>query len=153
MELFSAVWTPFRRRPKDEIDDGVTYGGHGWPAHICDGESHFGEVDIAMTMKPAFPNEAPFEISAYYPASRIRFSHIPAGVREVGFHRPPDRLLAIWLDGHVEFETSDGEVRRLPAGKAVLVEDTHGKGHILRHPEEGQNAIIVILPSGLDAPT
>jgi hypothetical protein len=54
-----------------------------------DGESHFGEVDIAMTMKQAFPNEAPFEISAYYPASRIRFSHIPAGVREVGFHRPP----------------------------------------------------------------
>ena len=51
-----------------------------------DGESHFGEVDIAMTMKPAFPNEAPFELSAYYPASRIRFAHIPAGVREVGFH-------------------------------------------------------------------
>ena len=54
-----------------------------------DGESHFGEVDIAMTMKPAFPNEAPFEISAYYPASRIRFAHIPAGVREAGFHTPP----------------------------------------------------------------
>jgi len=117
-----------------------------------DGESHFGEVDIAMTMTPAFPNEAPFELSAYYPASRIRFAHIPAGVREAGFHTPPDRLLAIWLDGHVEFETSDGEVRRLPAGKAVLVEDTHGKGHISRHPEEGQNVITVILPSGLGAP-
>jgi hypothetical protein len=53
-----------------------------------DGESHFGEVDIAMTKKPAFPNEAPSEISAYYPpASRIRFSHIPAGVREVAFTR------------------------------------------------------------------
>jgi hypothetical protein len=50
------------------------------------------------------------------------------------------------------FETSDGEVRRLPAGKAVLVEDTHGKGHISRHPEEGQNVITVILPSGLGAP-
>jgi hypothetical protein len=63
-----------------------------------DGESHFGEVDIAMTMKPAFPNEAPFELSAYYPASRIRFAHIPAGVREAGFHTPPDRLLAIgWM--------------------------------------------------------
>src|SRR5258707_11367871 len=74
-----------------------------------DGESHFGEVDIAMTMRPAFPNEAPFELSAYYPASRIRFAHISAGVREAGFHTPPDRLLAIWLDGHVEFETSDGE--------------------------------------------
>ena len=115
-----------------------------------DGESHFGEVDIAMTMKPAFPNEAPFELSAYYPASRIRFSHIPAGVGEAGFHRPPDRLLAIRLDSHVEFETSDGEVRRLPAGKAVLVEDTHGKGHISRHPPEGQNLILVMLPDGLD---
>jgi hypothetical protein len=44
-----------------------------------DGESHFGEVDIAMTMGPLFPDEAPFELSAYYPAARIRFVHIPAG--------------------------------------------------------------------------
>ena len=117
-----------------------------------DGESHFGEVEIATTMTPLFPNEAPFELSAYYPASSIRFVHIPAGVREAGFHIPPDRLLAIWLDGQVEFETSDGQVRRLSAGNAVLVEDTHGKGHISRHPEAGQNLIIVMLPSGLGEP-
>lgn len=115
-----------------------------------DGESHFGEVDIATTLMPLFPNEAPFELSAYYPASRVRFVHIPAGMREAGFHTPPGRLLAIWLDGHVEFETSDGEVRRVAAGKAVLVEDTHGKGHISRHPPEGQNLILVMLPNGLD---
>ena len=117
-----------------------------------DGESHFGEVEIATTMTPLFPNEAPFELSAYYPASSIRFVHIPAGVREAGFHIPPDKLLAIWLDGQVEFETSDGQVRRLSAGNAVLVEDTHGKGHISRHPEAGQNLIIVMLPSGLGEP-
>src|SRR6476660_6837442 len=29
-DLFSAVRTPLRRPPNDEIDDGVTYGGHGW---------------------------------------------------------------------------------------------------------------------------
>src|SRR3954465_1728733 len=29
-DLFSAMRAPLRRRPKDEIDDGVTYGGHGW---------------------------------------------------------------------------------------------------------------------------
>jgi hypothetical protein len=29
-DLFSAVRTPLRRRPKDDIDYGVTYGGHGW---------------------------------------------------------------------------------------------------------------------------
>jgi len=117
-----------------------------------DGESHFGEADIAMTLTPLFPNEAPFELSAYYPASRVRFVHIPAGVREAGFHTPPDRLLAVWLDGQVEFETSDGEVRRVSSGKAVLVEDTRGKGHISRHPSEGQNLILVMLPNGLDLP-
>ena len=56
-----------------------------------DGESHFGEVDIAMTLTPSFPNEAPsahYEASrsAYYEASRVRFVQIPAGVREAGFH-------------------------------------------------------------------
>jgi hypothetical protein len=118
-----------------------------------DGESHFGEVDIPATLIPLFPNEAPFDLSAYYPASRIRFVHVPPGMREAGFHNPPGRLLAVWLDGTVEFETSDGEVRRLTAGKAVLVEDTHGKGHISRHPPEVQNLILlVMLPNGLDLP-
>ena len=90
--------------------------------------------------------------SSHYPASRIRFVHVPAGVREAGWHIPPGRVLAIWLDGIVEFETSDGELRRVPAGNAVLVEDTHGKGHISRHPVEGQSVILVTLPHGLDSP-
>src|ERR1700747_2925819 len=84
-----------------------------------DGESHFGEVDIAMTMTPAFPNEAPFELSAYYPASRIRFAHIPAGVREAGFHTPPDRLLAIWLDGHVEIRNEQWGGKTTCSGKSL----------------------------------
>jgi hypothetical protein len=90
--------------------------------------------------------------SSHYPASRIRFVHVPAGVREAGWHIPPGRVLAVWLDGIVEFETSDGELRRVSAGNAVLVEDTHGKGHISRHPVEGQSVILVTLPHGLDSP-
>lgn len=39
------------------------------------------------------------------------------------------------LDGSVEYETSDGEVRRVQAGSFVLVEDTHGKGHLSRIPQ------------------
>ena len=118
-----------------------------------DGESHFGNVDIATTMTPLFPNEAPFGLSAEYSASRIRFVHVPAGVREAGWHRAPGRVLAVWLDGNVEFETSDGEVRHVSAGGFVLVEDTHGKGHISRHPVEGQNLILITLPDGLDLPS
>jgi hypothetical protein len=101
---------------------------------------------------PLFPNEAPFQLSGHYPASLIRFVHVPAGVREAGWHIPPGRVLAVWLDGIVEFETSDGEVRRVSAGSSVLVEDTHGKGHISRHPVEGQSLILVTLPHGLDSP-
>ena len=117
-----------------------------------DGESHFGDVDIPTTETPLFPNEAPFELSGHYPASRIRFVRIPAGVREAGWHTPPGRVLAVWLDGVVEFEVSDGEVRRVSAGGSVLVEDTHGKGHISRHPIEGENVILISLPNGLDLP-
>ena len=115
-----------------------------------DGESHFGEADIPTTMTPLFPNEAAFGLSVNYPASRIRFVHIPAGVREAGWHTPPGRVLAVWLDGIVEFETSDGEVRHVSSGGFVLVEDTHGKGHISRHPVDGQHVILITLPDGLD---
>jgi hypothetical protein len=117
-----------------------------------DGESHFDEVEIATTNSPLFPNEAPFELSAQFPASQLRFVHIPGGVREAGWHTPPGRVLAVWLDGVVEFETSDGELRRVSTGGFVLVEDTHGKGHISRHPLEGQSVILITLPGGFDPP-
>jgi hypothetical protein len=117
-----------------------------------DGESHFGDVEIPTVMAPLFPNEAPFGLSGHYPASRIRFVQIPAGVSEAGWHVPPARVLAVWLDGVVEFETSDGETRRVSAGGFVLVEDTRGKGHISRHPLEGQSLILITLPDGLDPP-
>jgi hypothetical protein len=103
-----------------------------------DGESHFGDADIPTTTMPLFPNEAPFQLSCHYPASRIRFVHVPAGVREAGWHIPPGRVLAVWLDGIVEFETSDGEVRRVSAGSSVLVEDTHGKGTSRGIPQRGR---------------
>jgi hypothetical protein len=116
-----------------------------------DGESHFGDADIPTTTIPLFPNEAPFELSGHYFASQIRCVHVPAGVCEAGWHNPPGRVLAVWLDG-VEFETSDGQVRRVLAGNAVLVEDTHGRGHVSRHPVEGQSLILITLPNGLDSP-
>lgn len=115
-----------------------------------DGESHFGEVEIPTTLTPLFPNEAPFVLSEPYPASRIRFVRVPPGVQEAGWHTPPGRVLAVWLDGVVEFEVSDGAVRQVPAGNFVLVEDTHGKGHISRHPLEGQTVLLITLPDGLD---
>ena len=92
-----------------------------------DGEPHFDEVDIPTAKRSILPDAASFELSAHYPASRIRFTRIPAGVRQVSWHTVPERVLTVRLDGSVEYETSDGEVRYVPAGGFVLVEDTHGK--------------------------
>ena len=118
-----------------------------------DGESHFGEIDVPIAMSQPSPDGVALGLSSHYPASHIRFFHFPAGVRDAGWHNPPGRVLAISLDGIVELETSDGEVRLCPAGSCLLAEDTHGKGHISRHPVEGHHFILITLPDGLDPPS
>jgi hypothetical protein len=117
-----------------------------------DGESHFDEVELPTTKRSVHPDAVPFEVSASYPASRVRITRIPAGMREVAWHTVPEPVLTVRLDGSVEYETSDGEVRHVPAGTFVLVEDTHGKGHLSRHSPEAQTVIWVSLPNGLDLP-
>jgi hypothetical protein len=37
--------------------------------------------------------------------------------------------LIVRLDGSAEYQTSDGDERRVPAGSFVLFEDVDGKGH------------------------
>jgi hypothetical protein len=106
-----------------------------------DGESHFDEVELPTTKRSVHPDAVPFEITAGYPASRVRITRIPAGMREVAWHRVPDSVLTVRLDGSVEYESSDGEVRHVQAGSFVLVVDTHGKGHLSRHSAEAQTVI------------
>jgi hypothetical protein len=118
-----------------------------------DGESHFDEIEIPMTARSIFPDVAPFEVSAHYPASRIRFTRIPAGMRPVDWHTVPERVLTVRLDGAVDYETSDGEVRQVPAGNFVLLEDTHGKGHLSRHSSAEQTVLWITLPTGLVLPS
>ena len=115
-----------------------------------DGESHFDEVELPTMKRSVHPDAVPFEVSASYPASRVRIARIPAGLREVDCHNNKNTTLSLRLDGSVEYETSAGEVRHVQAGSFVLVEDTHGKGHLSRHSAEAQTVIWISLPNGLD---
>lgn len=117
-----------------------------------DGESHFDEIELPTTSLSVHPDSAPFEVSASYPASRVRIAAIPAGIREVAWHTVPEPVLTVRLDGSVDYQTSDGHVRHVRAGGFVLVEDTHGKGHLSRHSEAAQTVIWISLPNGIDAP-
>jgi hypothetical protein len=82
----------------------------------------------------------------------MEFTQIPAGMRQVDWHTVPARVLTVRLTGAVEYETSDGEVRHVCAGEFVLVEDTHGKGHLSRHSSDEQTVLWIRLPDGLDLP-
>lgn len=119
-----------------------------------DGKSHFGEVEIPMTAKlTVAPGAKPFQVSQRYPASSMEVTQIPAGMRQVDWHTVPARVLTVRLTGAVEYETSDGEVRHVSAGEFVLVEDTHGKGHLSRHSPDEQTVLWIRLPNGLDLPS
>ena len=117
-----------------------------------DGESHFDEVEIPTKPLSVHPDATPFDVTSSYPASRVRFTRIPAGMRQVDWHTVPEPVLTVRLDGSVEYETSDGEVRTVAAGGFVLVEDTHGKGHLSRHSPDTQLVLWISLPNGLDEP-
>src|ERR1700720_3903389 len=118
----------------------------------ADGESHFDEVEIPTTSRQVHPNAAAFEVSAKYAAPGIRFTHIPAGARQVDWHTVPERVLTVRLDGSAEYQTSDGDERRVPAGSFVLFEDVDGKGHKSLHSPEEQTVLWISLPQGLENP-
>jgi hypothetical protein len=109
------------------------------------GETHMQDIDITLQPRRLFKDNPPLQLTDTLAASGCNICHIPSGMGEVNWHNPPHRMLAIWLTGEVEFETSDGDIRRLAAGSVVLAEDTTGKGHISRHPLEGQLVVHVDL--------
>jgi len=114
-----------------------------------DGESHFADLDIPLNPVQLFADQPPLRISAKYRASHVQFVTVPPEMRESGWHCPRERVLALWLTGDQEFETSDGEVRRLGPGSVVLAEDTNGKGHNTRHPAGVQRLILIPFPDEL----
>ena len=102
------------------------------------GESHMEDLEHAMLPKQIFPKLPHLHLSSVLTATGLSFCRVPPGMTEVTWHNSPSRKIVIWLTGDIEYETSDGMVRRLPPGSVVLSEDTTGKGHISRHPPEGQ---------------
>jgi hypothetical protein len=111
----------------------------------ANGESHMQDVDFGLLPRELFKGNLPLRCSDTLAASGCHFCRVPFGMREVDWHNPPRRMLVIWLTGEVEFETSDGDLRRVAAGGVVLAEDTTGKGHISRHPLEGQLVLHIDL--------
>jgi quercetin dioxygenase-like cupin family protein len=65
---------------------------------------------------------------------------------DYNFHNAPQKQYIILLDGEIEIETSQGEIKRFGAGEILLVEDTTGKGHRTRNlkPEKRKSVFVTL---------
>ena len=92
------------------------------------GESHFEDVEIALSPIPGDPSASPIMISAFIPADQCAFVRcLPAG--KSGWQTAPRRQFVFVLAGENETAVSEGEVRHFGVGSILLSEDTAGKGH------------------------
>lgn len=93
-----------------------------------DGESHFEDVEIDLTLTEYAPPAPLLELSSTTPAKQFGFMNAPAGWAS-DWHPTSARNIFFVLSGEWEVTVSDGETRRFAAGSVLLVDDTTGKGH------------------------
>ena len=102
-----------------------------------DGESHFQDLTLDQFA----------EIAAGGGQGDIILVRIPSPTAG-DYHNPPRRLCIVHLDGVAEFETSDGDKRRLEPGDVVISEDLTGRGHITRNLEQGLKVNLAVPLAG-----
>jgi len=95
------------------------------------GESHFADVEIDLTLTEYAPPAPPLELSSTTPANHFGFMKAPAGWSS-DWHPTSARNIFCVLTGEWEVTASDGETRRFSTGSVLLVDDTTGKGHTSR---------------------
>jgi hypothetical protein len=115
------------------------------------GESHFADAEIQMANATLFPHLPPFRLRAFSGNGDIKLFSTSPEFRVHDFHTAPTRQFAVALNGAVEYETSDGEIRRQAPGNVVLVEDTRGRGHITRFADGEQFFLFIPVPDDLVA--
>ena len=89
-------------------------------------------VAIELEGRPFALGVPPLLVSQPTSCQAISFVEFPEEIRDTAPHPAPRRQFGTVLNGVAETETSDGEVRRLRPGSVVLLEDTHGRGHVTR---------------------
>ena len=104
------------------------------------GETHFRDIEVKWVEEREFS-----KYSARLPATGIIFREVQPDY-DLDWHPAPRRQYIINLDAGVQITASDGESRRIGAGEVLLVEDTHGKGHLSKALDgKLRNCIFVTL--------
>jgi len=106
------------------------------------GESHFSEMEIAMSESQLVPGHT-IERSSPTAAAHIQFLTLSND-----WHPAPARQFVISLDRTFEIETSDGQRRQVRPSNVIFVEDTWGKGHKTRSLGDHAGTMIFIPLAG-----
>jgi hypothetical protein len=112
-----------------------------------DGESHFADEELSFELVDFAPPAPPISVTHFLSAENVGIISSPSGWHG-DWHPAPRRQLMFCLSGELEVEVSDGEIRRFGGGCVLLVEDTHGKGHVSRvtSDERGFMASVSLPP-------
>jgi hypothetical protein len=94
------------------------------------GASHFEEVEVALEL--ALLGDA--TVIAVVSGDETGDGSEP--------HPAPARQFTLSISGVLEVTTSDGDVRRIGAGRLLLLDDTTGKGHSTR--ARGEATFLVV---------
>lgn len=109
----------------------------------ADGASHFDDIELPVTVHPAEHGVPELWQSEGLATEQMHFVAVRTASFAPDWHCAPRRQVVVFLTGWARLEVSDGEVRTIPAGGAVLVEDHHGRGHVTTH-EDGDQQVLVI---------
>jgi hypothetical protein len=97
-----------------------------------DGGSSTHVVDVPLELVGVVPGESPLWISPLVPALGVHFVETSVFEEESGWHNAPALQFVVILEGVIESETTDGEVRRFGPGSVTLAADITGRGHRAR---------------------
>jgi hypothetical protein len=114
-----------------------------------DGESHFEDVDVPMQAVTTVTGVSTSKGHSGPIGDALTFTRVDPADASVGqwgvWHPDPNRQFVVWLEGEIEIEVSDGEVRQFGPGRLLLLEDTTGKGHRNRRLSADMRSIFIPL--------
>jgi hypothetical protein len=128
-----------------------------WIRAGLNGHAYFADLPVplihaALAAHDSSGTRAGGERSPPIPAISIAFRRATGG-ESLDFHPAPRRQFIILLSGMLEFECSDGSLRRAGPGDVVLVDDTTGLGHRSREVDGPICNLTVQIPTDFDLTT
>jgi hypothetical protein len=96
------------------------------------GASDFADLEIELVAGFAVPPAEPLHRAQFLAPDSTFWIGAPTMWNGATAHPAPRRAIFVTARGEYEVTTSDGAVRRFPAGSVLLLEDTTGEGHSTR---------------------